>query len=257
MSKESEAPVSYTTLTDDELIDALYMAGRKPERELIEACLERQESLTPILLDLVLDEGDEEWDEDDPRWYIGIHVGMLLIAFREPAAIPIFIDTLKDDWYENLFDWFSEHLHHYGPAIASFLLEIVADEEELAETRIRAISILTQIASRFMEMRQRVTVALRALLPPLENGAIHVDNPTEDDVDLWTWAADGLGELGDRYSLPIVEALHNEGLIDERVYGDFDDYKREFFSPKGFRYHRRKEAFDIFKVYRYENNSNE
>jgi hypothetical protein len=205
----------------------------------------------------VLDEGDPMWDDDEPRWYIGVHAGMLLIAFREPAAIPIFIEILKDDWYENLLDWFGGQLHHYGPAIAPFLLEIIADEEELVETKISAINILTHIGGRFMEMRQRVTVALRALLPPLKEGVVDVDDPTEDDVDLWTWAADGLGELGDRRSLPIVEALHREGLIDEMVYGDFEDYQREFFSPKGFRYHRRKETFNIFTVYRYENELDE
>jgi hypothetical protein len=38
--------MNYSTLSDDELIDALWQAGRKPDRELIQACLERQESLT-------------------------------------------------------------------------------------------------------------------------------------------------------------------------------------------------------------------
>lgn len=247
--------MNYSTLSDDELIEALWQAGRKPDRALIQACLERRESLTPILLELLLDEGDEDWDEDDPRWYISIHAGFLLIAFREPAAIPIFLDILRDDWYDNLQDWFMDRLHHYGPMIAPSLLELMADENAAASSRIAAISILAHIASRFMEMRQPVTVALRTLLPPVKEGRVDVENPTDDDVDLWTWVADSLGELGDQRSLPVVKALHDDELIDEMVYGDFEDYKREFFSPKGFRYRRRKEAFDIFKSYGYKDNA--
>jgi hypothetical protein len=243
--------VSYTTLADDELIEALWTAGRKPERELIQACLERRESLTPILLGLVLDDGDEEWDEDDPRWYIGVHAGRLLIAFRELAAIPIFLEVLNDRWYENLSEWFSLDLHHYGPVIVPFLIDLLTDEDASINSRITAIEILTNTASRFPEIRQQIIKILRSLLPPLKDDGLEVNDPSEDDVELWTWAADGLGDLGDRHSLPVVEALHQAKLIDEFVYGDFDDYKREFFSPKGFRVHRRKVAFDIFKAYGY------
>jgi hypothetical protein len=254
--------VSYTTLTDDELINALRMAGRKPERELIQACLERRESLTPILLSLVLgaddddwddwEEGDDDWDADDPRGYIDIHAGLLLIAFREPAAIPHFIEILINSWYESLKDWFSPHLHHYGPLLVPTLIAVIDDEDASIESRITAIEILTNTASRFPEIRQQAIKTLRSLLPPLKDDGLEVDDPSEDDVDLWTWAADGLGDLGDRHSLPVVEALHEAELIDEFVYGDFDDYKREFFSPKGFRVHHRKQAFDIFKAYGYE-----
>jgi hypothetical protein len=243
--------VNYTTLSDDDLIEELGMAGRKPERELIQACLERRQSLTPILLDLVLDEGDEEWDEDDLRGYTSIHAGLLLIAFREPKAIPLFMEILVEDWYDDLMDWFSPHLHHYGSLIVPSLLTVVDDEDESVDSRSTAIEILTNTASRFPEIRQQLIRTLRSLLPPLKDGSLEVDDPSEDDVVLWTWTADALGDLGDRHSLPVVEALHQANLIDELVYGDFDDYKREFFSPKGFRVHHRKEAFDIFKAYGY------
>jgi hypothetical protein len=243
--------VSYTTLTDDELINALRMAGRKPERELIQACLERRESLTPILRSLALEEGDDDWDEDDPHGYIDIHAGLLLIAFREPAAIPLFMEMLSDSWYDTLKDWFSPHLHHYGPLIVPFLIALVDDEDASIGSRITSIEILTNTASRFPEIRQQIIKTLRSLLPPLKDDGLEVDDLSEDDIELWTWAAGGLGDLGDRQSLPVVEALHQAKLIDEFVYGDFNDYKREFFSPKGFRVHRRKEAFDIFKAYGY------
>ncbi|MBX2998928.1 MAG: DUF1186 domain-containing protein [Caldilineaceae bacterium] len=243
--------MNYTTWSDDELIEALWIAGRKPERELIQACLQRRDSLTPTLLDLILDEGDYEWEDEDPRWYIGIHAGLLLIAFREPEAIPIFMDILCDDWYDNLMDWFASHLHHYGPAIVPSLAQAITDEEGYIEGRLTAIEILVELASRFPETRQQSIALLRTLLPQIKDGAVDVDNPSEEDIRVWTCAAEGLGDLGDRRSLPVVEALHKAKLIDEIVYGDFDDYKREFFSPKGFRLHHRKAAFDIFEAYGY------
>jgi hypothetical protein len=246
--------MNYSKLSDKALLDALAQAGRKPEKELIAACLARKASLIPHLLDLVLMEGDEAWDADDPRWYTGVHAGRLLIAFREPAAIPIFVEILRDDEWENLSEWFQTDLHHYGPAILPPLVELLADERVEPLNRVSVVEVLTNIASRYPEVRQTVRFALRAVLPPLQaDGTLAIDDEdlAEAEISFWTFVASGLGELGDKQSLPIVEALHKEDLIDEMVYGDFEEYKKEYFSPKGFRYHRRQKPYDIFRAYGY------
>ena len=33
---------------------------------------------------------DLGWEDDDPRWFLEIHAGSLLCAYREPAALPVF-----------------------------------------------------------------------------------------------------------------------------------------------------------------------
>lgn len=210
----------------------------------------RYRELRPHLLNLLLNEDDEDWEDNDPRWYLAIHAGRLLIAHREEAAIPLFIEILRYDEHETLAEWFQTDLHNYGPRLLSPLLDLLHDESVIMMNRISAIEILTDLAGRFPELRAKVRNEFRALLPPLQaDGTVDVDDPDEDEIELWTFAAGGLGDLGDKQSLPHVEALHKQDLIDEILYGDFEEYQKEYFSPKGFRRQRRKEPFDIYQAY--------
>jgi hypothetical protein len=83
----------YQTYTTEELLAAIETAGRTPDLDLIHTILDRQADVTPGLLHMFHDALNDDWeDEDDPRWYRLVHAGMLLLAFREEAALPVFHD---------------------------------------------------------------------------------------------------------------------------------------------------------------------
>lgn len=247
--------MDYSKLSDEELLEMLEQAGRTPVKALLTACLARRSSLTPHLLKRLLADNDPDWEDDDPRWFRAVHFGRLLIAFREPAAIPLFMEILREDEWETLAEWFQTDLHHYGPAILPPLFELLADEDISPINRTNVVEILCAIADRFPEARRPVRDALAALLPALkEDGTLDIEDPddfSDGEIGFLTFVAMGLGRLGDRQSLPVVEALHQAGLIDEMVYGDFAEYQKEYFSPKGFRYRRRTEAYDLLRAYDY------
>jgi hypothetical protein len=244
--------MNYQILPDRELLEILGQAGDRPDRELIQECMKRYESLKPDLLVLLTDANDPDWDEDDPRWYWSIHAGRLLLAHREREAIPLFVEILVDDEAETLAEWFESDLHHYGPPLVPHLLAVLNSDTTSEYAKTSIIEILTCIATRFPEARQPVLKALRAQLPPLrEDGSVDVEDPGERNIDLWTFVANGLGELGDKRCLPHIEALHKQGLINETIYGNFKDYQKEFFSPQGFHRQVSKQRFDIYRAYRY------
>jgi hypothetical protein len=244
--------MNYQILPDRELLEILGQAGASPPRELIQECMKRYESLKPDLLVLLIEANDPDWDEDDPRWYWSVHAGRLLLAHREQEAIPLFIEILVDDEADMLAEWFESDLHHYGPPLVPHLLDALNSDTTSGYAKTSIIEILTFIATRFPEARQPVLKALRAQLPPLrEDGSANVDleDLTQEDIDLLTFVANGLGELGDKRCLPHIEALHKQGLINETIYGSFKDYQKEFFSPKDFHRQVSKRTFDIYSAY--------
>ncbi|MFB3133513.1 MAG: DUF1186 domain-containing protein, partial [Rhodothermales bacterium] len=102
---EVEENQEYTSASPEHLLEALEQAGHTPDCALLEACLDRREDLIPGLLEMLeagIEQGDdEEWDEDDPRWYREVHAGRLLIAFREEKALPLFADIFRDEECKN------------------------------------------------------------------------------------------------------------------------------------------------------------
>jgi hypothetical protein len=82
--------IAYDTLTASELLAALGVAGRLPDEDLIRTCLERRTELTPGLLEWLARPDDPDWSFDDPRLMAQVHAALLLIAYREPRALPIF-----------------------------------------------------------------------------------------------------------------------------------------------------------------------
>ena len=95
----------YGSLSADELLAALGQADRAVDLDLIRACLERRKELTPALLKALDDGPDLDWDDDDPRWFLEIHAGLLLCAYRQPAALPVFGRVLRDPERENMPEW--------------------------------------------------------------------------------------------------------------------------------------------------------
>ncbi len=219
----------YGALSADQLLAALEQAGRSPDLALIHTCLERQEELTPELLEMLAEDVDYSWHPDDPRWYRDVHAGLLLIAFREPAALPIFAELFRDEERENLLEWFGTELPAYGPAAIPMLMDLANDDTAYDHyPRAAAIEMLTGIALHHPSEQERIAETFRDLLPPLKDDGT-LDLPPDVDFDeVWTWAASGLADLRDTVSQPQIIALYEQGLIDEFVRGGLEDYLAEF-----------------------------
>lgn len=210
----------YQTKTDSELIAALEQSGDTPHPDLIAECLARQASLTPALLQLFQESVNDDWADDaDPRWHRLRHAGKLLIAYREPAALPIFANlfTRLADEDLDVLEWFELDLAHYGETAVATLIHIInLDTTEYHYGRGLASDTLSIIARQHPETREAIVAAFQAQLPPLH--ADGTPDVLEDFFDFrWTSAAIALGELGDTTSQRQIEALFKHDLIDEAM----------------------------------------
>jgi uncharacterized protein YchJ len=224
-------PKDYRSFSADELLTALEQAGRGPNPELIRVCLERREELTPGLLEMLTAGADYAWGDDDPRWYREVHAGILLCAFREPAALPILAEILRDPDAENLLEWLHFPIsHYYGPTAVPMLTDLLNDTEVYEYGRSSSAGMLSYIGIHHPEERERIVEALRAYLPPVGEDGLPVLTPAEREnpPDLWTWVASALTDLRDTGSQPQVIGLYKRRLIDEFAFGDLNAYLAAF-----------------------------
>ena len=240
--------VDYLSLSADELLTALEQAGRTPDLDLIHACLERQEELTPGLLEMLAGGVEEDWEPDAPRWYREIHAGLLLIAFREPAALPVFAEIFRDKERENLIEWFSTKLPAYGPAAAQMAIDLLNDDSAYEFARIVSTEMLAAIAWHHPDERERILEALRAQLPPLGEDGILALPPGRGRQDIWTWVASALADLRDTVSQPQVVALYKRGLMDDSVMGGLKEYLAKF-EPDAYPPPAASYEYDVLKTY--------
>ena len=216
--ERDETMGDYRSLSADELLAALETAGRGPEPDLIRTCLERREELTPWLLDMLAEGADPDWDGEDPRVFRDIHAGLLLCAFREPAALPIFDQVFRDPDRESLLEWFEQELPAaYGPAAVPMLMDLMNDASAREDARTSAMGMLALVAQDHPAERERVVAALRALLPRLTDAGTLP--PKTKYSELWTWVAASLADLQDEASQPHVLALYKAGMIADWILG--------------------------------------
>ena len=235
--EQNTSPTDYRALSAEALLDALEQVGRLPDLELIQVCLERRAELTPALLERLARPDDPAWPNGDPRYMARIHTGLLLCAYRELAALPIFDRLYRehDSLEEGFSDWFDAPLASYGPAIVPTLLGLLSDPDVPESSRSDTLIILVTIAARHPEVRTAVVEQLRALLPPLDpdTGEPQVSaEEYEDPPLLWTWAMQGLADLRDLQSQKAILALFRSELIDEMMIGDEKDYLRHLNRPQ-------------------------
>ena len=209
--------MDYERAQPEQLLKALERAGRTPSLDLIRACLERQEELTPGLLEMFENSPWNAWDdEDDPRWYRAIHAGYLLIAYRETEALPLFESIYLGEWEDNLIEWFQTDPSYYGPPAVPTFTRVLHHDTGTGYHFGRAMSaeLLNQIALQFPATRDDVVVALRAVLPPL-TAAGEPDWPEDaPPADIWSPAVAYLADQRDRESEERVMALFDRDWID-------------------------------------------
>lgn len=222
--------MDYADWTADDLLEALDLAGRKPDPDLLRACLSRREEITPGLLDMLREGPNENWAEDDPRGYRDIHAGLLLVEFQEEKALPIFDEIFRDEERQDaLWEWFDGQFPKYGAVAIPWMTGLARDAGAPRFSRTMALAMLAKIAELFPEERPRVLEVIRAVLPPFqEDGTLVLpgdpDNISYAHVELWTWAIDSLMDLRDQDSRPQVLALFDEDLVDTWIVGDKNAY---------------------------------
>lgn len=232
-----------------DLVHALEYAGRIPDLDLIRELLARREEVTPILLQMLSAGIDESWEDDDPRWYREVHAGNVLLAFREPRAIPQFMQFLRDPEKEVLLEWFPQELDTFGVEIIGPLEDVLRDETAYEWGRISAGEILARLAKKFPAERGRIIVALRDTLPAVDADGNLILPPfdEEEPPEIWSWSASALAHLHDLDSRRVVKALYDAELIDEGVMGDYADYVKILMGKDPAQ--ADEQEFDIFETY--------
>ncbi len=217
---------AYQAMSTADLLHALETADRLPSVNLLRACLEHRAEMTPTLLEWLALGDDPDWDDDDPRIYRQIHAGHLLLHYREPQAIPVFMNRLRAQINETILEWFETELASFGLPILEPALELLADENASDWGRIAASEILTTLAKKFPDERARILAATYQILPALDgsNNLILPPNMDDEPPDLWSFLATNLAKLHDLDSRPLIKQLYQAELIDERVMGNYDDY---------------------------------
>jgi hypothetical protein len=230
-SPRNEAPVNYEAFSDAALLSALEYAGRAPHPDLIRACLNRPEALTPALLELLAADYEDSWLDDDPRWYRDVHAGLLLAAFREPAALPIFKEIFSDEEKENLHEWFDFAFpYYYGPRAIPVLADLLEVEGEYEYPGIAACDMLTYIVLHHPKERDRVLALLRSHLPSLdEEGRLQItEEERQNPPEIWTWIVNAFIDLRYEGERAVVKALCDADLIDTMVFGGWKEYQAAF-----------------------------
>lgn len=210
--------MNYENKTDEELLRLLETVGRTPPLALIRTCLGRQAGLTDGLLALLqagLTAACEEGEDEDPRRYALVHAGKLLIAFREPAALPIFESFYASmaEAVQDELEWFGKDLAYYGGTAVPMLLRVINLDTngEYHYGRSLATEALTIIAARHPDERDLIIAAFSAQLPRL-NADGSVDAPPDHFDEQWINAVMALGDLKDEASRPQIEALLRQQL---------------------------------------------
>jgi hypothetical protein len=228
MISDTATRTDYADYSTDELLDALEWAGRYSDLDLLRECMQRPEELTPGLLEMlkVSDENDAI-PIGSPQWFRQIHAGRLLVAYREPDAIPLFAERLRDPASDTFLEWFDAHLHAWGPEAIPTWVDVMQDEDAPRYGRSLSSGALRWTAQQHPEERERILEALRAELPVLSpSGRLKVSRTTtEKQVEHWTWVVSALAELGDEKSRERIEAMFEEEWIEEMIIGDVQDYR--------------------------------
>ena len=241
--------MDFMTDSADALLRRLEWAGRTPPLDLIEACLARQEELTPGLLKMFAESLHDEWEDGDPRWYRIIHAGRLLIAYREPAALSTFEKLYRDDELSDWLEWFETDPYYFGPVAIPTFAKMLAEDtgEEWNFGKALSVGVLAQIGLHFPEAREDVLGHLRKMLPAMKaDGSI--DWPADQPPDeIWHSTVFALADLKDVESKAQVSALFDNDMIDP-WFGDKEDYLKDLDSVIDSKSHRRR-AFDIVEQY--------
>lgn len=233
--------------SDNELLVILETTGPILPVDLIDVCLERPASLTTPFLGILEASRQDAWElVSDPRWFRGNHAGKFLLAYQEQAALPIFeqIYASDDERDQDMVEWFGTDLACFGETAVSPLIKVLQTdtEDEYHYGRAIAATTLKIIALQHPETREAVLTALRGQLPSAPN--ISTDMIVDE---MWTNIILELGDLQDKASRTVVEAMYAAKLIDADML-PLAEYEAAF-TPDASPPPEATESFDIYAFY--------
>ncbi|MBE2221717.1 MAG: DUF1186 domain-containing protein [Anaerolineae bacterium] len=207
--------MTYQQQSDRELLAALESAGPILLPDLIQVCLERQDSLQRPFLDILAACRQDAWElTSDARWFRGNHAGKFLIAYQAETSLPIFAEIYasSDERDQDLVEWFGTDLAHFGETAVSPLVQVLQTDTQgdYHYGRALAATTLKIIALQQPETRKQVVAALCRELP----GSPH-DLTAEMDIDeLWTNIILELADLQDEDSRTQIKGMYAANLVD-------------------------------------------
>lgn len=225
------AVVDYAAFSGAELLAAVEYAGAAPHLDLIRACLAHQEALTPGLLALLEAGTDLEWLDSDPRWYAEVHAGLLLCAFREPAALPVFACRLREEDSDELVEWFEYALpYYYGPLAIPMLVDLLEVQDDYVYPSGVACQMLLYIALHHPATQAQIIDALRQHLPQVDADGkpLLTEQQRDDPPILWTWIVSAFMDLRYDGDDARVKALFDADVLDTMIFGDWEAYRAAF-----------------------------
>lgn len=227
--------------------DALFNAGRRPTPDLLQNIVGASEAYKRPLLNLfsqVQNEDLSSFPPNEPKRYVGVVIGRLLIQMKAIEAIPLIGELYSKTWGEDVT------VDGLDRDPAAFGLQAIPIFSNIAKMhtlnkwhygKAVSITILTDIALADISGRNQIQRCLRDLLPPLNaNGGISVPKD-----EMWGDIALALGKLQDQTSYNTIVAMLRQGVIDSTSLTR-DRYERFY---KGKQKPRQPEPFNIFRKY--------
>ena len=127
--KASEKIIMYHELSDTEFLNLIFTEGDRLGLDYIDEAKRRQQSIVPLLCEVLAEEGNYQWDGSD-RWWGVVHAVYILGILGDLRSIDSLIEASE---YGHIYriDWFwdatSECYSRIGPAAIPRLKEYISE----------------------------------------------------------------------------------------------------------------------------------
>jgi hypothetical protein len=174
----------------------------------------------PELIRLLTDPDVQEYSEASPRgFWPPIHAWRALGQLQAEAAVQPLATLLEEPGDED--DWRASELPRVlgmiGPAAISPARRMVAREDLDEYTRYSAMHVLTEVAARWPEARDRAVEVLTAFLR----------NWRDQDPEFNSFVISRLMDAGVTEAAPLMAAAFEADAVDVSVCGDWEDVQVE------------------------------
>ncbi len=240
--------MDYSTLDSKEILDCLKQAGRSPDASLLQAIIDQEKLLAPLLLDrlkeIVTEKQLNKLPSDSPERLEGVIIGRLCIALGLKGALTILGELYRETWGDDVtVDGIGREPAQFG-SDAIPIFEKLINLNTLGRWhngKSTAITILTDIGLLDPSSVDRVKSILRHSLPRLNpNGGISAPKD-----EMWSEIAIALAKLRDEASKKQILAMIRQGVTDSRVI----THERYTKFQSGEKTPRKPAKFDLFQIY--------
>jgi len=173
----------------------------------------------PELIRLLTDPDVQEYSEDSPRgFWPPIHAWRALGQLQAEEAVQPLFELFQEP---DEGDWISSEIPRVlgmiGPAAISRARRMVAREDLGEFTRYSAMHVLTEVAARWPDARDRAVEVLTAFLR----------NWRDQDPEFNSFVISRLMDAGATEAAPLMAAAFEANAVDVSVCGDWEDVQVE------------------------------